>query len=113
MIVRDGFLYGLLDAAGMAICWDCKTGKERWKGRLGGTFSASLVLVGDNLYAVNEAGKCFLFKATPDSFQRVADNQLGDETMATPAICGSRIYMRTAETRDGTRQEWLYCLGNP
>ncbi|HEV8059055.1 MAG TPA: PQQ-binding-like beta-propeller repeat protein [Gemmataceae bacterium] len=111
MIVHDGYLYGIMDAAGMAVCWSCDTGKEIWKGRLGGTFSASLVLVGENLYAVNEAGKTFIFKADPKAFALVAENKLGDEAMASPAICGSHIFMRVAETRDGRRQEWLYCLG--
>ena len=46
MIVRDGYLYAIMDAAGMAVCWACDTGKEMWKARLGGTFTSSLVLVG-------------------------------------------------------------------
>jgi outer membrane protein assembly factor BamB len=112
MIVRDGYLYAILDAAGMAVCWACDTGKEMWKARLGGTFSASLVLVGQNLYAVNEAGKTFIYKADPKAFELVAENKLGEEVMASPAICGGCIFMRVAETRDGRRQEWLYCLGD-
>jgi outer membrane protein assembly factor BamB len=111
MIVRDGYLYAMMDAAGMAVCWACDTGKEMWKARLGGTFTASLVLVGENVYAINENGKAFIFKAVPDKFELVAENKLGDEVMASPAICGSRVFMRVAETSNGRRQEWLYCLG--
>jgi outer membrane protein assembly factor BamB len=111
MVVRDGYLYAIIDAAGMAVCWACDTGKEMWKARLGGTFSASLVLVGTHLYAVNEAGKMFIFKAVPKAFELVAENKLGDEVMATPAICGGCIFMRVADTSDGRRQEWMYCLG--
>ncbi len=111
MIVRDGYLYAIMDGAGMAVCWDCRTGKEQWKGRLGGTFSASLILVGQNLYATNEAGKTFIFKADPKAFELVSENILGDEVMATPAYCDSRIFMRLAETKDGKRQEWVYSIG--
>jgi hypothetical protein len=111
MVVRDGYLYAIMDSAGIAVCWACDTGKEMWKSRLGGTFSASLVLVGSHLYAVNEAGRTFIFKTLPMAFELVAENKLGDEVMATPAICGSCIFMRVADTRDGRRQEWLYCLG--
>ena len=50
---------------GFAACWRCDTGKEVWKERLGGTFSASPVLVGDAIYATNEAGKTFVFSASP------------------------------------------------
>jgi hypothetical protein len=100
-----------MDGAGMAVCWACDSGKEMWKARLGGTFSSSLVLVGENLYAVNEDGKTFIFKASPKAFELVAQNKLGDEVMSSPAICGSNIFMRIADKSDNQRQEWLYCVG--
>jgi outer membrane protein assembly factor BamB len=111
MLQRDGYLYATLDA-GIAACFRCRDGKEMWKKRLGGTFSSSPVMVGDLIYAANEAGQTFLFKASPDSFQKVAENKLGDSVFATPAICGSRIYTRVAHFEDDQRQEYLYCLEN-
>lgn len=111
MIAHQGCLYAVQDT-GVATCWKSDTGKELWKERLGGTFTASLVLVGENLFATNEAGQTFIFKANPTRFELVGENQLGDEVYATPAICGSRIYMRVVETAGGQRQEMLYCLGN-
>jgi hypothetical protein len=110
MLVHNGYLYAVMDA-GTAVCWKCDSGQEVWKGRLAGTFSASPVLVGDLIFATNESGRTFLFKATPDAFNLVGQNQLGDEVLATPAICGERIYMRVATTDRGRRQEMLYCLG--
>lgn len=112
MIVRDGYLYASLDA-GVATCWKSDTGEEMWKSRLGGTFTASLVMAGDRLYASNESGRMFIFKADPKEFQSLGENQLGDEVYATPAICGGRIYHRVVETAGGQRQEMLYCLGEP
>jgi outer membrane protein assembly factor BamB len=111
MIAHQGYLYAVQDT-GVATCWKSDTGEEVWKERLGGTFTASLVLVGDNLFATSEPGQTFIFKARPDKFERVAENQLGDEVYATPAICGGRIYMRVVEKNNGQRQEMLYCLGN-
>jgi outer membrane protein assembly factor BamB len=111
MIVRDGHLYAIMDGAGMAVCWSCDTGKEMWKARLGGVFSSSLVLVGDKLYAVNEDGKSFIYKAIPERFELIAQNKLGDEAMSSPAICGGQIFLRIADKSDAQRQEWLYCLG--
>ena len=110
MLLKDGYLYAVLDA-GVATCWKCDSGKEIWKERLGGVFSSSPVLVGDNIFVTNEAGKTFIFKASPDGFSSVAENQLGEEVFATPTICDSRIYLRAASQVDGKRQEFLYCLG--
>jgi outer membrane protein assembly factor BamB len=110
MIVRNGFLYGIADA-GIAYCWKSDTGDEMWKGRLGGTFSASLTLVNDHLYAANEAGECFVFEASSKEFNLIAKNQLGAEIFATPVICGNRIYQRVAHRDGSKRQEMLYCIG--
>jgi outer membrane protein assembly factor BamB len=110
LLVHRGYLYGVIDA-GMAMCWKSDSGEEVWKGRLGGTFSASPVLVGENIYAVNEAGRAFIFKASPDDFTLIAQNRLGDEVFATPTICGGRIYLRVASLDKGQRREWLYCIG--
>lgn len=110
MLSKDGYLYAVLDA-GVAMCWKCDTGDEIWKERIEGAFTASPVLVGDNIFATSETGKTYIFKASPNGYSEVAENQLADEVFATPTICGSRIYMRAASTIDGKRQESLYCLG--
>ena len=76
-----------------------------------GTFTASLVLVGDQVFATSESGQTYIFKATPQKFKLVAENKLGDEVYATPAICGGCLYMRVVERTGEQRQEMLYCLG--
>ena len=110
LLLKDGYLYAVLDA-GVATCWKCDTGEEKWKQRLSGTFSASPVLVGSNIFATNESGTTFIFKASPSGYEAVAENKLAEEVFATPTICGSRIYMRAAVTTNGNRQETLYCIG--
>jgi outer membrane protein assembly factor BamB len=112
LVAQSGYLYGVLDN-GFAMCWKLDTGKEVWKekGRLGGTFSASPVLVGEHVFATNEAGQTFVFKAWPEALTLVAENRLGDEVFATPTFCGDRIFMRIATKEKGLRQEMLYCLG--
>ncbi len=113
MLFHQGHLFAVQDA-GVAACWNFETGMEVWKNRLGtgGGFSASPVLVGDKIYAVNEAGRTFIFKASTAGFEPLGENQLGTETMATPTICGGRIYLRVAVRTDGQRQELLYCIGS-
>ncbi len=109
MLVHKGTLYAVLDA-GIATAWDTATGKTLWKKRLGGVFTSSLVLAADNIYATDETGKTTVFKADRSGLKIVAQNQLGDESMASMAICGGRIYHRVATRTDGKRREWLFCL---
>ena len=51
-----------------------------------------------------------VFEATPEKFTLLGQNQLGDESFSTPAICGNRIYLRSAKTSP-TRPEFLWCIG--
>lgn len=112
LLIRDGYLYGVLDA-GIAMCWQSATGKEMWKERLGGNFSASPVLVGDTIYATSETGDTTLFKADPKGFQLIGKNKLGDEVFATPTFSRGAIYMRLANVVDGQRKEQLIRLFAP
>jgi len=111
MLVRDGFVYALVDT-GVVYCWDAATGSEKWKHRLSGPVSASPVLAGGHIYASNEKGTTFVFESTPDRFRLVAKNRLGDESFASPAVCGDALYLRVAEHDGRNRTEYLYCLAD-
>ena len=110
MLAHDGYLYVVADA-GVVTCWEADSGKPMWKARLDGTFSASPVLVGDHIYVTNESGTTAVFKANPNAFELVAENQLGEEVIASAPICGSCIFARVAVQSKGRRQEMLYCIG--
>ena len=110
LLYAQGHLYAILDA-GIAACFDAATGEEKWKQRLGGNFSASPVMLGDTIFATSETGQTHVFRATPAKFEELAVNRLGDETFASPAICGGRLYFRVAVTSGDTRQEKLVCIG--
>jgi outer membrane protein assembly factor BamB len=103
MLCRDGSLYGVNDS-GIAFRFDATTGKEVWKKRLGGGFSGSPVWAAGRLYVSNEDGKTFVFKAGTPAYEEVAVNELPEGIMSSPAICGGRVYLRTASS--------LYCVGN-
>jgi len=109
MLLHDDYLYALADN-GVAYCWHAKSGKEQWKNRLSGPVSASPLLVGDNIYAANERGTMYVFKASPNGFQAVAKNQLGNESFATPAVADNVLYLRVAHGRRNQRQERLYAI---
>ena len=110
MLVHNGALFAVLDA-GIAMCWDSGTGEELWKGRLGGTFSSSPVLVNEQIYATDESGKTSIFAASREKFELLQQNQLGAEVFSTPAICGNRIYNRIAAMEADRRQEYVVCIG--
>lgn len=110
MLFHEGHLYGVMDA-GIAVCWDSATGAEKWKARLGGTFSGSPVLAGGNIYVGNESGSLFVFKATTAGLEVLAENKLGGEIFATPAICDGEIYLRVTDYQGEKRTETLYCFG--
>ncbi|MFU7562085.1 PQQ-binding-like beta-propeller repeat protein [Roseiconus sp. JC912] len=110
MLEKDGYLYMSLDA-GVATCVNAEDGETMWKSRLGGEFTASPVLAGNLIYATNEDGTTFVFKADPEDFEKLAENKLDGTTFATPVICDGKIYIRLAKDQDGTKQEYLYCIG--
>ena len=76
---------------------DAKTGKQIYKVRVGGgghTFSASPVAAGDRILLLTEEGLTFVLDAG-DEYQEIASNDLGEMSLASPAIAGDAIYIRT------------------
>ena len=111
ILASDGYVYALTDA-GVMFCWSGSDGKEMWKKRLSGPVSASGVLSGGNIYWANEAGTLWVIKANPQKYEEVSKNQIGDESFASPAICGGQVFLRTATTSPKGRQEFLYAFGS-
>ena len=60
------------------------------------------VLVGGNIYACNQSGKTFVLTAGRE-FNVVAENRLADGFMASPAVAGDALFLRTRTN--------LYCVG--
>ncbi|OYW17538.1 MAG: dehydrogenase [Planctomycetales bacterium 12-60-4] len=110
MIVVEGYVYGLTDN-GVLYCWRGTDGKEMWKERLKGPVSASPVLAGGHIYWANELGTLYVFRPNPEKFDLVAENQIENESFASPAISGGQIFLRVASTNGRSRQETLYCFG--
>ena len=108
MLATDGHLYALT-GNGVLFCWRGRDGQEMWKHRLKGPVSASPVLAGGNIYWANELGTLYVFKPNPDKFELVSENQLGDDSFASPAVSGNQLFLRVAK-RGGERQEFLYRL---
>ncbi len=111
LLVRGGHLFGVLDT-GVAFCWRADSGEEVWREKVDKDFYASPIMAGDRIYATSLRGVTSVFEATPGHFKLLAQNQLGDEAFASPAICGGRVYLRQARKGE-PRQEFLWCIGEP
>lgn len=92
-ILHQGFIY-LIDDNGVASCLRAADGELVWKERIGGQYSASPVLAGGRLYFWSQEGKVTVIRPGPE-FQRLAENQIDGQIMASPAIVGKSIVLRT------------------
>lgn len=111
MLIAGEYLYGVADS-GVAYCWRAADGQEMWKHRLKGPVSASPLLVGDNILATNELGTTYVFKANPERYEMVAENQFGNSSFASPVVVNNRIYLRHASGEGENRQEFLMSIGS-
>ncbi len=93
MIVVGDELYYVSDA-GIVTCADARTGTVYWNERLGGNFSASPVAAEGRLYFQNETGTGFVLKAGA-TFEQVAKNELGEKTLASPAVIDGALFIRS------------------
>lgn len=89
----DELLFGI-DDSGIATCWEAQTGKVVWNERVGGNYSASPVAAEGRLYVCSEEGKTTVL-AADRQFAKLAENLLEDGFMASPAISGKALFLRT------------------
>ena len=82
---------------GILTCYDAKSGEQKYRARLGhmgGGYSASPVAAADRIYFPSEDGEVFVVMAGPE-YRLLARNPTGDLIMATPAISGETLFVRT------------------
>jgi outer membrane protein assembly factor BamB len=79
---------------GVVSCVDAETGEVRWRGRVGGTFSASPIAVGGTIRNVSADGEVVTL-AAGDAFEVLGRVALGEECRSTPAVVGGRMVIRT------------------
>jgi len=80
---------------GVVTCVRAATGETVWRGRVGGTYSASPIAVGDTIRNVSADGEAVTIRAG-ESFEVLGRTPLGETCRATPAIVGGRMVFRTA-----------------
>jgi outer membrane protein assembly factor BamB len=88
-------LYCVTDG-GLLTCFDAKAGKERWNENLGGAYSASPVYAGGRVYLLAEDGTGTVFRPGAE-YEELAKNRLDEKALASPAVDGNALYLRTAK----------------
>lgn len=101
----EGRVYVLYDR-GLVSCYEAKTGillYDRERLPNGFAFTSSPWAAVGRIFCLNEDGVCYVLRAG-DEFEILDLNRLGDDDMcmATPALAGDRLLIRTAAR--------LYCL---
>lgn len=92
-ILVDGLLYMVSDD-GMLTCLEAETGSQVWRERIGGNYAASPIYADGRLYFFNQQGKTTVLKPGR-SFEAVATNTLASGFMASPAVAGKALFLRT------------------
>ena len=102
--VTDGKYFYSVNDRGIVWCLDAKAGQEIWGGQRikPATYSSSPVLADGKVYVTNEDGLTTVLKAGP-KFEVLAENDLSDYTLSSPAISDGQIFLRT--------EHFLYAIG--
>ncbi len=102
--VTDGALLYLINDRGIMWCLDARTGSEVYgRQRLrSATYSGSPVLADGRIYITDEDGVTSVVQAGP-KFAVLAENDLGEYTLSSPAISDGQIFIRT--------DAFLYAIG--
>lgn len=103
-LIYRGLLYVLANA-GILDCYEFQTGREIYRERVphqGSGFSASPVVSDNAIYLPGEDGDVFVVRAG-EQFAILGKNSMDDPIMATPAISGGTLLLRTQHYLWGIR----------
>ena len=82
---------------GILTVFDARTGERAYRARVGGggfTFSSSPWAYGGNVFFLSEDGETFVAKEGP-AYEELGRNPLEEMTLASPAVAGDALYIRT------------------
>jgi outer membrane protein assembly factor BamB len=95
-LVHDGRVY-LVHDLGTMLVLAADSGREIYRARVGGvghTFAASPIATKDRIYFPDEEGVTVVIEPS-DEYKEVAKNDLGELTLASPAVLGNAMFIRT------------------
>ena len=83
-----------LTSGGIGSCINATNGEVIWQNRVGGDFAATPLVAGDRIYSFDAWGRTDVF-AHGDAYKQLASNRLTDGCMASPAVVGKSLIIRT------------------
>ncbi|MGE0608659.1 MAG: PQQ-binding-like beta-propeller repeat protein [Pirellulales bacterium] len=92
--VAVGEYFLVVSDGGVANCFLAETGERMWTERLGSHYSASLVTAGGLVYFLDDLGITKVVKPGRQ-LEVLAENPLGENCYASPAISGGQILIRS------------------
>lgn len=92
-VLVDGLIYMTSDR-GIASCVEAMTGEQVWRERIGGSYSASALHADGRVYFFDEDGVTTVIRPGR-RFEVLARNELESGFMASPAVAGRALYLRT------------------
>jgi len=92
-VLVEGLIY-MADDRGVASCLELSTGETVWQERLGGQFSASPIYADGRIYFFSHDDEATVIRPNR-TFQRLAANRLDAGCMASPAVVGNALIVRT------------------
>ena len=92
-IMVDGLIYTVSDESFLS-CVDSANGQIVWTERIGGGYQASPVYADGRLYFCSQEGKTTVVKPGR-TYEALATNSLADGFMASPAVSGKALFLRT------------------
>ncbi len=102
IVAGEGKYFLVVSDTGIASCFEADTGQRYWMKRIGPHYSASLVEAEGLVHFLSDEGVTTIVRPGPE-FDPVAENPLGENCYASPAISHGRIYLRA--------EKHLYCIG--
>lgn len=95
-VATDGLVY-LIDDSGVLSCLSIKDASTVFRKRVPGNFSASPLLGGGHIYFSNQEGVVTIIKQG-DAFETVAEIKLDSRLMASPAVVGEDLLIRSEKS---------------
>jgi outer membrane protein assembly factor BamB len=93
VVAKDDLVF-LWSDKGIVTCIRAASGEQVWQKRVGGNYSGSPVIAGDQLICIDEDGVVVVLSAG-DHYQLLGKNPLNEPSRSTPAVADDRLYLRT------------------
>ena len=99
-VLKDGHLYGMFQfkeyGKGPVKCVELATGKVKWTKE--GFGPGHVILVGNEVVALSDAGDLVRFSAQPEEYKELGRQHVVDgKCWTTPAVSGGRIFVRSTK----------------